>query len=342
VRDVFVNERDVREGGSWSALQRTKNTAIWLLASAVLAASRPLPPAVLRALGRTLGKVAHGVARGARRIAMRNVALALPELDDRERARLVARCFETLGEWLGETVAMLRPHALPPLPISSDALRTLDEARAGGRGVVFLSAHLGPWERVAASLVAAGVPLVTVARESYDPRLSRLYDRLRSTHGVDVIWRSRPGASTGLLRALRSGRVLGMPMDLRSRVPSCDVPFLGHSAPTAVGPARIALRTGSPVVVGTVGPDPRPRNGPLTITATRIDTSDLKADPAGAVELTARINLELSRRILALPYAWVWMHERWPAAKRGIMGSGGILPWRTSRSRPSPELPATR
>jgi KDO2-lipid IV(A) lauroyltransferase len=337
-----VNERDVREGGSWSALQRTKNTAIWLLASAALAATRPLPPSVLRMLGRALGRAVHAVAGGTRRIAIRNVALALPELDDRERGRLVARCFATLGEWLGETVAMLGPHAPPPLQVSMDAMRTLDDARAGGRGVVFVSAHLGPWERVAASLVAAGVPLVTVARESYDPRLSRLYDRLRSAHGVDVIWRARPGASTGLLRALRSGRVLGMPMDLRSRVPSCDVPFLGHDAPTAIGPARIALRTGSAVVVGTVAPDGKLGDGALTVTATRIDTSDLSADPRAAVELTTRINLELSRRILALPYAWVWMHDRWSDAKRGIIGSGGTSPWPTRRSTPSPELPATR
>ena len=53
------------------------------------------------------------------------------------------------------------------------------QARREGRGVLFPSAHLGPWERVAPSLVACGVPLVTLARESYDPRFSRLYERLR-------------------------------------------------------------------------------------------------------------------------------------------------------------------
>ncbi|MBV9948513.1 MAG: hypothetical protein JOZ69_16810, partial [Myxococcales bacterium] len=115
-----------------------------------------------------------------------------------------------------------------------------------------------------------------------------------------------------------------VPMDLRSRVPSCAAPFLGHDAPTAIGPARIALRAGAPVVVGSVapvaadGPPPglpgsgRPR---LQVTATRIDTHDLPRDPRraqeSARELTRRINDELSRRILALPEAWVWMHERW-------------------------------
>ena len=99
-------------------------------------------------------------------------------------------------------------------------------------------------------------------------------------------------------------------MDLRSRVPSCDAPFLGHPALTAVGPARIALRARAAVVVGTAAPGP---DGSLVVTATRIDSSDLTRDEGGALELTRRINGELSRRILALPHAWVWMHERWIA-----------------------------
>jgi KDO2-lipid IV(A) lauroyltransferase len=304
-----VNERDVREGGSWTALQRTKNTGLWLLASMALAAMRPLPPGVLRAIGRGLGIAAHRLAGRARRTALGNVSLALPHLDDRERRDLVERCFATLGSLLGETVAMMRPGAVDPLPLAPDALAAFERARAGGRGVLFVSAHLGPWERVAASLVAAGIPLVTIARESYDPRLSRIYERLRGSHGVDVIWRSRPGASARILRALRGGRVLGMPMDLRSRVPSCDAPFMGHAAPTPVGPARIALRTGCPVLVGTAAPEAR---GALHVTVSPIDSTDLRADDHGPVELTRRINMELSSRILALPHAWVWMHERWP------------------------------
>jgi lauroyl/myristoyl acyltransferase len=48
------------------------------------------------------------------------------------------------------------------------------------------------------------------------------------------------------------------------------------------------------------------------VTATRIRLDDLPADASGATSLTARINDELSARILALPHAWVWMHERWP------------------------------
>jgi KDO2-lipid IV(A) lauroyltransferase len=300
---------DLREGGSWTPLQRVKNDAVWALACVALAGTRLLPLSAMRLLGRTLGAAAHLLARGPRRTALENVARAFPELGDREQRALVRRSFSTLGELLGETVAALRPDRGPAaLEVPEEARAVLARAQAEGRGVLFPSAHLGPWERVASSLVAAGVPLVTLARESYDPRFSRLYDRLRGAHGVGVVWRSSPGAAARILRTLRAGRVLGVPMDLRSRVTTCDAPFLGHMAPTAVGPARIALRTGAPVVVGTAAPR---EGGGWRVTATRVETGDLGAGAGDAEELTARINGELSRRIRAMPEGWVWMHDRW-------------------------------
>jgi KDO2-lipid IV(A) lauroyltransferase len=299
---------DLRQGEPWTPLQRLKNDTLWTLASVALLASRPLSLLILRRIGSALGAAAHALLPRARRTAHANVLRVFPHFDERQKRAFVRRCFATLGELLGETVALYNPLQAPPLLPLSEPTRTLfDEVLREGRGVVFASAHLGPWERVAASLVAAGVPLVTLARESYDPRFSRLYDQLRSAHGVRAVWRGTPGAATSIVRILRAGGVLGVPMDLRARVASCDAPFLGHDAPTAIGPARIALRTGAAVVVGTAAP----MGDALAVTATRIATEDLPPGAAAVGELTCRINRELSHRILALPHAWVWMHERW-------------------------------
>jgi len=99
-------------------------------------------------------------------------------------------------------------------------------------------------------------------------------------------------------------------------VPSRSVRFLGHPAPTPIGPARIALRVRCPVVVGTAAPGVDAGNeAPWCVTATRIATDDLDGSQSedAELELTTRINDELSRRILAAPHAWVWMHDRWAA-----------------------------
>jgi len=287
---------DVREGGKWTLAQRAKNDVILLAATAALAIARRVPPRFLRSAGVAVGALAWAILPRARRIAEENVARVMPDVDARA---FVRRVYRRLGEELGDAVSMLdatRPIA--PLAFGYGARECLQNAIDEGRGVLFASAHLGPWERVAATIVASGVPMTVVAREAYDPRLTRIYQSLRGARGVKVVWRGAAGASTGLLRTLRRGEMLGIPMDLASRVPSVEVPFLGVSAPTPVGPARLALRTGAAVIVGTVDPT-------LAITATRLDTFG-KDEHA----LTASINAELSARILALPEAWVWMHAR--------------------------------
>ena len=299
--------RDLREGGRWGFAQRAKNDVLFVLAVGALAVAERLPGVLLRTMGRALGLAVWALAPRLRRLALSNVARALPEIAPSERPAFVRRVYRELGLLLADVVRTLDPRRpLDPLPFAPGSRECLEDAIAEGRGVVFASAHLGPWERVAASLVHAGLPLTVVAREPYDPRLGRIYRRLRDARGVRTVYRGGSGAGIALVRVLRRGGVLGVPMDLASRVPSVDVPFLGSPAPTPVGPARLAIRTGAAVVVGTVAPA---GDGSLALSFVRIAACAC-ACPSEE-ELTAHINDELSARIRALPTLWPWMHRRW-------------------------------
>ena len=313
---------DLREGGQWTLAQRAKNDVLWVLVSTAVATLGRLPPRALRAAGAALGVLAHAILPGTRRLAERNVALALPGLDTAARRALVARCYRTLGGYHRDAVAMLDPRRpIAPLPFAEGSRELLDQAIGAGRGVVFASAHLGPWERVAATLVASGIDFTAVAREPYDPRLARLYERLRGGRGLRTIYRGTPGAATRLVRTLRRGAVLGIPMDLASRVPSVDVPFLGHVARTPVGPARLALRTRAAVVVGV--PAPHPAGGAtLELAVSLVATDDLDTSADSERILSTRINDALSMRILALPASWVWMHPRWQPSATTLYSVG--------------------
>lgn len=330
--------RDLREGGRWSPTQRLKNDALWALTWTAIATFGRLPPRALRAGGALLGVIAHAILPRTRELARDNVRRAFPELTRAARDALVARTYRTLGRHLGDAVSMLdarRPNA--PLPFAPGAREALAAAAGEGRGVILASAHLVPWERVAAGLAASGLPFVAVTREAYDPRMTRLYDRLRKERGVRTIARGGAAAARDLLRALRRGEILGIPMDLASRVPSVEAPFLGVPAPTAVGPARLALRTQAEVVVALPAPAANATSAAHATSATnatnatsdagratgathateivviRVPSRDLPASHAGEIALTTRINDTLSAGIRAMPEAWVWMHRRWPS-----------------------------
>jgi KDO2-lipid IV(A) lauroyltransferase len=297
---------DVREGGHWSVQQRFKNDVLWWLAVGTIETFGRLPRRALEAVGAMLGSCAHLALREARETALRNVALALPELGGSERRALVARTFRTLGRALGETVSFLHAPAIPPLAFANGARAALHAAVERGRGVVLASAHLGPWERVAATLHAENIGFSAVARDPYDPRFLRIYERLR---GGTTIYRGQRGSAMRLVRTLRRGGVLGIPMDLASRVPSIRVAFFGHPADTPVGPARLALRTRAEVIVGV--PTRNPSNGEYQLAIDPIATDDLDTSAMSEWLLSTRINELLSARIRAVPDAWPWMHKRW-------------------------------
>ncbi len=293
----------------------------------------PLPRRVLEALGRAIGLLAYAVLPGPRRIADENLARAFPDASRPERRALARLAYVTLGGLLGDTMSRLSTHARPaPLPFdSAESAAALQAARATGRGVMLLSAHLGPYEDVARSLLAHGVPLLAVTKAAYDPRLDFVFERLRA--GLPTVARDQAGAAMRMVRHLRRGDVLGVPMDLASRVPSVSAPFFGVPAQTPVGPARIALRTGAAIVVCTAVRARTPDRRPLTyaMKVTPVTTDDLDRPNATPEQvLSARINDELCGRIRALPEAWPWMHPRF-RAKTGTRAGQGPLPPETFR-----------
>jgi lauroyl/myristoyl acyltransferase len=171
---------------------------------------------------------------------------------------------------------------------------------------------------MAALLAGLGYPITTIARESYDARFHALiYERLRTARNVEMIYRGDPRAPLAIVRSLRRGRVLGFLVDLHdggaarleSRAGSKrlqQVAWLGQASRIAIGPARLALRTGAPIVVGT--PSPIAAGERLEIRIARLVTSDLPPGPAGETALCQRIADALSERIRALPTHWPWMH----------------------------------
>lgn len=298
---------DLRAGQTWTSLQKAKNDLVWAAAIALLFLARGLPRSWLRALGRGLGRIAYVVLARERRRALENLSRGFPRLTDAERVDLAARNFVQLGDNLGDTLSLLDPRELPEttLALPPESASALEEALAQKRGVIYVTAHLGPWERMAAVLAGRGFPITTMARESYDPRFDGLYERLRRPRGVHAIYRGHPSAPLRIVKALRNNRVVGFPVDLPGRVPTLPIQLLGMPSKLPVGPAKIALRTRAPIVVGT--PAPRPDGG-LEIRITPLRADDLEPGPFGEAALTQRMADALGERVRALPTHWPWLH----------------------------------
>ena len=179
----------------------------------------------------------------------------------------------------------------------------LDAALARGKGVVFVSGHVGSWELLARRVALAGYPCQTIAKETTDPRTTALIERFRSSSQLRSIWRGRAGAAKAMLRALKAGQILGLLIDQDTDVQSVWVPFFGHLAKTPRAAADLALRTGAAVVMGFCR---READGRY-----RLSMEALPGEGLDALELTARMTARIEAAVRAAPEQWVWMHRRW-------------------------------
>lgn len=307
--DARSGANDVRERGRWTTGQRLKNDLLYWLIRALLAIVARAPKPALAAVARAIALLAWAFAPGLRRRVRARLEAGLGGEVPSTRVRAA---FRASAESIVSSLALVDPRERSRASMAEGSAAVFREALDEGRGVVFVTAHLGPWERLAAGLVESGFPVATVARESYDPRLTEVvYERIRRPRGVVSIYRGRSGAATAILRELRKGRAIGFLIDLPARVPSAGAIIFGRDTRIPIGAARIALARRAAVVVGTLEPGP---SGALRIRIERLPIERFAGVPEGEHALTRALADALSRRIEAWPEAWLGLFTPHPRA----------------------------
>lgn len=264
-----------------------------------------LPHAASRHLGGVLGDLAWTLAGSRRRTALENVARVFPGMSDRERRRLARDSFHHLGVITADTVSSFRFDAVELCArLKIEGLDNLDEARAAGHGVLAMSAHIGTWEIAAYPVGLYREPMHAVGRPLDNPHLDRHLIWSRTRFGNDSI--TKRDVARESLRVLRRGGIVGILIDQRVRPEQgIEVPFLGHDALTSPLVARLAIRTGAPVVPLFAHLEPEGRYRVVFHEPIWPDgTNDVAT-------LTRRYLEVVEEQILARPGTWLWMHRRW-------------------------------
>ena len=305
-----------------------KNAIIYYCVAALVWLLQWLPHRLALSVGRTLGRLAHRFARKERARALDNLLRAdlagdLAGSPDRTTCRRIAREMAVhLGQNAMECVVLprIRPKlgtGASPVSYAPGAREALRSALEPGAGVVFVTAHLGNWELMAAE-IARVAPVSVLRKRSYDPRFTEMIDKFRVSSGVRGI---EVGRLKPVLAALAHGQIVGILLD--QPVPNgCQLPFMGRLARTSTLPARIHQRTGAAVVTGFI----------RRVGAVRHEVCiDLICKGNSCSGLTVEaLTLLLSRRIeqaiRRAPAQWIWSLDRWRSAKRKRLSSPGSTP----------------
>ncbi|MFM7027021.1 MAG: lysophospholipid acyltransferase family protein [Limnohabitans sp.] len=275
-----------------------------------LVARWPLP--VVRALGTALGAALWVLAPRRRHIALVNLRLCWPELDEAQRRRLAWKHFLAFGRavmdrsWLWHAD---KARVAQRLQVEGD-VQALSEP---GAVVVFAPHFVG--------LDAGGVALTFVhdmpMASIYVPQSGQVMDEWvrqgRNRAGHNPLYERHQGVKA-ILAGLRQGQRLYLLPDMDfGPSDSVFVPFFGVSAATLPSLSRFA-RLGRARVVSVISRmTPQGYRIEVSPVWTDFPSDDLMAD-------TARMNALLEGYIRTMPEQYHWVHRRFKTRPEGQPG----------------------
>ena len=218
--------------------------------------------------------------------------------------------------WFGRTV-----------PVQVLGVEALETALARGKGIVFLTPHMGCFE-VAAQTYAAryGVakPMTVLFRPPRKTWLNELVSTARARPGLATAPTTLAGVKQ-MIKALKNGECVGL---LTDQVPPAGQgiwsPFFGRSAYTMTLSVRLALQTSSTIVIAwgerlSWGRGYRvhvlPLQAPSDASAGPLTSNGLAAGLEGAVR---QVNAAMEGLVRTCPQQYLWGYARYKPPKVDI------------------------
>jgi len=259
--------------------------------------------------------VYHAMAR-LRRVGERNLQLAMPELSEERRAEILRGVYRHLGWQLVEFCRMpAYTRENTKGRVGTVGLEHYLAAEGLGRGVLVLTGHLGAWELSSFYHSLMGHPMGMVIRRLDNRKLDDFVNRIRCLHGNRVL--HKDDFARGLLHAMHEGGTVGILMDTNMTPPQGEfVKFFGIAACTALGLARVALKTGAAVLPGFMLWEPKERKYVLHFGPQLHFERNGDAE-TDVLAVTQQCNDVLESWIRRYPDQWLWIHRRWKTRPPG-------------------------
>lgn len=267
-----------------------------------------LPFPLLAACGRLFGRLFHALGRQRRHIALTNLGLCFPALDDAQKSALARRHFELFGRSFLErgflwwaSPQRIRRHVRIA---GGERLAALKD-----RPLILLVPHFvgldAAWTRLSMEHDMSGI-----YANQKNPAFNATLYKGRARFGNAIMLSRQDGTRRGI-KAIKAGYpFFYLPdMDYGAR-DTIFVPFFGVPAATITGLSRLARLTGATVL---------PVIARMTADGYIIEIGAAWQDFPGAdlAADTRRMNAFIEREIEAMPEQYFWLHKRFKTRPPG-------------------------
>jgi Kdo2-lipid IVA lauroyltransferase/acyltransferase len=267
------------------------------------------------AIGERIGMLGYRPLGIRRDVVERQVGAAFPGLTEPEVARIARASYASLGRTTIET-ALLPTYSREQvlgLVERTDGWELVERARDAGRGVMFVTGHLGNWELGGSYVAARGVPLEAVARRMENPLFDAYLNETRRRIGMTVIHDA--DAVRRVPRAMRERHGVAFLVDQGAvGLASTWVPFFGRYAKTPRGPAVFALRLKTPLLFACALRQP---SGRFVLHIESVPVESTGTLDADVDRIVASYTSTLERWVRRAPEQYFWHHRRWKHQRPG-------------------------
>jgi Kdo2-lipid IVA lauroyltransferase/acyltransferase len=284
-----------------------RNAVEYGLAAAALKSVEWAPLPVAAWLARRYISVLDRAVPRLRRAAYKNLSFALPGED---RKAITDGVFDSVAR------VLLAFAKFPSIRrenvdrwIRCEGLEHYTNALRAGRGVLIATGHLGNWELSAFAHAWLTEPMNVVVRPLDNPWIDRLIQRRRELSGNRSI--SKREIARPILKALAANQAVGILIDQNwTAETGVFVDWFGVPACTDAGFAKLAARSGAPVIPGFAFWSEKERRyvlrfyPPVPITG-------------HAVRDTFALQAAFEDIVRAHPSEWLWVHRRWKTRPPG-------------------------
>jgi len=206
-----------------------------------------LPPRAVRYAGRGIGLSVSYVASGRMALLRRHMRRVLgDEASEEEITRAAREMFASYGRYWAE-VFWFRPRRRQwaVRQTDLDGHEKVVAAHREGRGLVLAIAHLGNWEVAAPVAASLGFPIISVAEELSNRRITDWFIETRAGFGTEILVAGRGPTMSSLARAVHEGKAATLVADRDVMGRGVEVEFFGERTTMPSGPAALAELTGA-------------------------------------------------------------------------------------------------
>jgi lauroyl/myristoyl acyltransferase len=284
-------------------------------------AAAPLVPfALARRIALPWGDLAYAIWSRPREAALQNYGRVLRRpVDDPLVERAARSCFRHFAMYIAEMLHVQGWDTRTVLErLEIEGAEHFERAEALGKGIIFVSAHMGSAEVAAAVAVLRGYD-ITAVTETLRPQFVMDWAiACRAAMGIRLLPVERAGIS--LLRALRREEMVAFVIDAGvERGGGVPASFLGSETVFPEGPARLARLSGAPIVFAVA---PRLPGGRFRAHIEPPLLSERSLPPeedAGC--LTQRLASAFERYVRRYPGQWYAFREMWPVLQQQDVGA---------------------